>query len=170
MPQLFFDIDTQIDFLFPAGALYVPQSEKLVPTIAALNRRAPILISTMCAHQENDPEFSQYPPHCIIGTVGQQKPPATLVPNQILFPKRQTDAFKEPKLVPLLRELQADSYILYGVVTEICVQSAAEGLLALGKPVTIITDAIQYLNSARSETFLRDFQSRGGKLTTSAAL
>ena len=24
MPAVFFDIDTQLDFLFPAGALYVP--------------------------------------------------------------------------------------------------------------------------------------------------
>ena len=27
--KLYFDIDTQIDFLFPAGALYVPGAERL---------------------------------------------------------------------------------------------------------------------------------------------
>ena len=35
MKQLFFDVDTQIDFLFPAGSLYVPGAEKLIPTVAA---------------------------------------------------------------------------------------------------------------------------------------
>ena len=35
--KLYFDIDTQIDFMFPAGALYVPGAEKLLPRIAQLN-------------------------------------------------------------------------------------------------------------------------------------
>ena len=40
MKSVFFDIDTQIDFLYPAGALYVPGAESLGPRIAALNRYA----------------------------------------------------------------------------------------------------------------------------------
>ncbi len=54
--KLYFDIDTQIDFMFPAGALYVPGAEKLLPLIATLNRAAVAgggkVISTMCAHTE----------------------------------------------------------------------------------------------------------------------
>ena len=41
MKTAFFDVDTQIDFLYPAGALYVPGAERIVPAIAALNRYAP---------------------------------------------------------------------------------------------------------------------------------
>ena len=40
MKTVFFDVDTQIDFLYPAGALYVPGAEKVVEQIAALNRFA----------------------------------------------------------------------------------------------------------------------------------
>ena len=32
MNTVFFDVDTQIDFLYPAGALYVPGAESIVPT------------------------------------------------------------------------------------------------------------------------------------------
>ena len=39
---LFFDIDTQIDFVYPAGALYVPGAEHILPVVAELNRRAPL--------------------------------------------------------------------------------------------------------------------------------
>ncbi len=39
-PAVFFDIDSQIDFLYPAGALYVPGAERIVPAIAHLNRLA----------------------------------------------------------------------------------------------------------------------------------
>ena len=31
MKTVFVDVDTQIDFLFPAGALYVPGAERLLP-------------------------------------------------------------------------------------------------------------------------------------------
>ena len=34
MKTVFFDIDTQIDFLYPAGALYVPGAERLLPLIS----------------------------------------------------------------------------------------------------------------------------------------
>ncbi len=57
MKTVFFDIDTQIDFVYPAGALYVPGAERILPIVGELNRRAPVLISTMDAHSEDDPEF-----------------------------------------------------------------------------------------------------------------
>ena len=33
MKTLFFDIDSQLDFLYPAGALYVPGAERVAPAI-----------------------------------------------------------------------------------------------------------------------------------------
>ncbi len=71
MKTVFFDVDTQIDFLYPAGALYVPGAETMVEQIAALNRFAGAhgipLVSTMDAHSEDDPEFKTWPPHCVVG-------------------------------------------------------------------------------------------------------
>ena len=40
MKSVFFDIDTQIDFLYPAGALYVPGAERILPAIEHLNHYA----------------------------------------------------------------------------------------------------------------------------------
>ncbi len=42
MKTVFFDVDTQIDFLYPSGALYVPGAEAIVDRVAALNRWAAI--------------------------------------------------------------------------------------------------------------------------------
>ena len=54
MKTVFFDIDSQLDFLYPAGALYVPGAERIVPAIARLNRFAAAhgipVISTTDAH------------------------------------------------------------------------------------------------------------------------
>ena len=40
MKTVFVDVDTQIDFVFPAGALYVPGAETILPNIARLNQYA----------------------------------------------------------------------------------------------------------------------------------
>jgi nicotinamidase/pyrazinamidase len=170
MTQVYFDIDTQIDFMFPAGSLYVPGAEKLIPTIAALNRRAPRLISTMCEHAENDPEFETYPAHCVTGTLGQTKPASLLVPNQILFPKQELNAFASGRLLPMINEFKADGYVVYGVVTEICVRFAVEKLLTLGKPVTIVKDAIRHLDAGVSDSFLQAFAAGAGLVRSSTEL
>jgi len=119
----------------------------------------------MCAHAEDDPEFRIYPHHCVVGTIGQKKPAATMVENQLLIEKQQLDCFTSPQLVPLLQRLKADRYVVYGVVTEICVKFAAFGLLKIGKPVEIVTDAVRALNEAEAQKMFAEFQAVGGRLT-----
>src|SRR4051812_28361178 len=95
MKRVYFDIDTQIDFMYPAGALYVPGAERIVPIVARLNHHAAangiFLISDMCAHSENDPEFRDWPPHCIVGTTGQLKPHSTMLPKRAVVPNVKAD-------------------------------------------------------------------------------
>ena len=191
MNRAFFDIDSQIDFLFPAGSLYVPGAERLIPTLHRLNHYAGAhgipLISSTCAHQEDDPEFTQWPAHCVLGTVGQLKPPELLLEHrawigvasgnysisgarQILFEKNQLDITTSPNFRPLLHQLAADSYVVYGVVTEYCVRFAALALLETGKPVSLVTDAIETLSAVASAETLSEFTERGGRLVTAAEI
>jgi nicotinamidase/pyrazinamidase len=190
MKTVFFDVDTQIDFLYPAGALYVPGAEKIVAQIAALNRFAGAhgtpLVSTMDAHSEDDPEFKTWPPHCVVATASQQKPEATLlakrvaVPNtpgllnlegahQFLLEKQTFDCFSNVNLAALLERFNAERYVVYGVVTEICVKLAAFGLLKTGKRVELVTDAVRSLRDADSSAMTAAFLADGGVLTTVSA-
>jgi nicotinamidase/pyrazinamidase len=185
MKMVFFDVDTQLDFLYPAGALYVPGAESIVPQVAALNRYAADtgipLISTVDAHTENDPEFRHWPPHCVAGTAGQQKPATTLLEprtvirsrpdefnvrdaRQILIEKQSVDCFTNANLPALLQILGAERCVVYGVVTEICVRNAAMGLLKSGRKVTLITDAVRSLDDIKCAQFLQDFAAAGGDL------
>ena len=172
MKTVFFDIDSQRDFLYPAGALYVPHAERIVPAIAHLNRFAAAhgipVVSTVDAHAENDPEFSVWPPHCIVGTWGQRKAQATLVDSasQIIVEKQTVDVFLSPDLVRVVERLNADRYVVYGVVTEICVLSAVRGLLRTGKPVTVVTDAVEALTPEASARALEEVRAGGGILAT----
>jgi nicotinamidase/pyrazinamidase len=191
---VFFDVDTQIDFLFPAGALYFPGAEKIVKTLNALTRfaaanRLPI-ISTADAHFEDDLEFQTWKPHCVVGTAGQQKAGSTLLnqplvlstdissldairsrvanSSQIIVEKQTLDCFTNPNLRPLLDLIGANRYLVYGVATEHCVRCAAFGLLETGARVEVITDAICGLSASDEREVLQRFQSQGGVLTTSA--
>ncbi|HEV1284705.1 MAG TPA: isochorismatase family cysteine hydrolase [Bryobacteraceae bacterium] len=184
MRTLFFDIDTQIDFIFPSGALYAPGAEKILPTVARLNHHAakhriPV-ISTMDAHSENDAEFVQWPHHCVVDTFGQRKPASTLLENRVIVPnspsavpiaeqilleKQTFSALTNVNFALLLDHFQAERYVVYGVVTEVCVKFAAFGLLETGKRVEIVTDAVCAINDENGAKTLADFQAAGGHLT-----
>jgi nicotinamidase/pyrazinamidase len=185
MPTVYVDVDSQLDFLYPAGALYVPGAERVVPNIARLNRYAAAhgipVISTMDAHTESDPEFKVWPPHCISGTHGQRKAESTLLDRRVVIPNREhpldfagsqhiiiekqhVDVFTAPNLTRTLDLLAADRCIVYGVVTEICVLFAARGLCKTGRQVVVVTDAIETLNPADSKRALDEIVALGGTL------
>ena len=191
MKTIFFDIDSQLDFLYPAGALYVPGAERIVPAIERLNRHAAMydipVVSTTDAHPENDPEFKVWPAHCVAGTIGQHKAENTLldkrvvVPNrdgdlaiegaqQIIVEKQHVDVFTAPKLAHVIERLNADAFVVYGVVTEICVLFAARGLLKHGKPLTIVTDAIASLSAEAADLALVEIRAAGGKMALTSEI
>ncbi len=187
MKTVFFDVDTQMDFLFPAGALYVPGAENLLPSLKKLRDYAAahgiLIISSTDAHEEDDPEFAQWPPHCVRGAMGQQKPPETLleprlvVPlapgdysvdeaRQIIIEKRALDVFTNPNLSVLLERVGAARYVVYGVVTEYCVRYAALGLLKSGRQVELVTDAVCSLDPEAGRRTFEEIVEAGGRLTT----
>jgi len=189
MSAIFLDIDTQLDFLYPAGALYVPGAELLVPTLAHLARyaarqRIP-LVSTVDAHSENDPEFRAWPKHCVAGTTGQHKAEATLLPGRLTVPNREggiaiagapqiivekqtVDAFQTHTFARVVQALEPGRIVVYGVVTEICVLYAVRGLLRFGKPVTVVTDAIRELTSRGCREAIDEMRARGTTFATAA--
>jgi nicotinamidase/pyrazinamidase len=175
--KAFFDIDTQIDFVFPAGALYGPGAERVIPAVAALNRYAGEhgipLISTMCTHPEDAREFRVWPPHCVIGTAGQQKPAATLLGNreqQIFIEKDDLDMFSNPQVLPLLDKLGIDECFVYGVFTEYCVKCAIMGLLKSGRKVSLVMEATAHLSQTEGERVVGDFLAAGGRCLDMSSL
>jgi nicotinamidase/pyrazinamidase len=177
MKTLFLDIDTQIDFLYPAGALYAPGAERIVPAVARLNRYAVAngiaAASTLDTHTANDPEFRRhgFPAHCVRGTAGWNKPASTFA-GQRLFEKNTFDAFSSPELTAWVRDLAPDRVVVYGVVTEICVAAAIRNLFQLlpKARIELVTDALCPLDQAKANDFLAWFTGQGGTLTTAAAV
>jgi nicotinamidase/pyrazinamidase len=200
---VFWDVDTQADFMLPGGRLYARGAEMIIPNLERLTRYARLhhllVIASADAHQPDDPEFSQWPPHCLAGTPGQQKlkqtrlAPAYVLPampaslpedlsafRQIVVEKRSVDVFDNPNIEALLAKLhtgvpgepdfgslrQKPEVTVYGVVTEVCVGLAVQGLLKRGYQVRIVTDAIRALSDQAGEHTLAQLSAQGARLVT----
>lgn len=188
---VFWEVDAQADFMLPGGKLYVPGAEKLIPKIqrlvAAATEAGILLVSSADAHPENDPEFKTFPPHCLRGSSGARIIPEGLaenhrtVPNdstlrlpadilrspQIVLEKQTLDVFDNPHTSELVERLGADTeYVVFGVVTEYCVRCAAKGLLARGRKVVIVRDAIETLKPEDGRRALDEMRSLGARLIT----
>jgi nicotinamidase/pyrazinamidase len=193
---VFWEVDTQADFMLPGGKLYVPGAERLLPNIRRLTDAARqgrvFLVSHGCYHTMDDPEFKTFPPHCIKGTTGSAVVPEALteklvtVPNdptaalphdlsqyqQILLEKQTLDIFQSSHAEELVKRLGDDAeFVVFGVVTEYCVRFAAKGLLARGHRVSVVKDAIETLKAEDGERTVAELQSLGARfITTDQAL
>src|SRR5258708_527735 len=181
------DVDTQNDFLLPVGALYVPGAEKLIPTFEriynfARAKQIPV-IASVDAHSDRDPEFASWPPHCIAGTLGQAKIPGTLlagaltIPNragaaipdapQVIVEKQTIDVFETATMAAVVAARPAKRYVVFGVVTEICVWTTVQGLRKGGHAVEVVTDAIASLDpSGKGRASLDAMASAGASFIT----
>jgi nicotinamidase/pyrazinamidase len=193
---IFWEVDTQADFMLPGGKLYVPGAEHLLPNIRRLTDAARqgrvFLVSHGCFHAKDDPEFKTFPPHCIKGTAGSAYVPDALtekvvsVPNeptaalpsdlaqyqQILLEKQTLDIFESRHADELVKRLGKNAeFVVFGVVTEYCVRLAAKGLLKRGRRVSVVKDAIETLNAEDGARTLAELQALGAKfITTDQAL
>lgn len=89
--KIFYDVDTQNDFMNKKGALYVPDAELIKPNLGeltkyALKQKIPILGSVdkhfgteEYKHREGELQRwgGPFPDHCMVGTWGQKKIPET---------------------------------------------------------------------------------------------
>ena len=184
---VFIDIDTQFDFMNPNGNLYVKNAEKIVPNIKklidfALKNKIPILAS-VDAHKENDPEFENFPPHCVKGTSGYEKIPETRVSNceivenkpqevevspekEIIIEKQVFSLFDNVNFDRILKKLGRSIAVIFGVATEYCVRASALGFLERGYEVFIVTDAIKEISEEEGKKALEELKNKGAKLIT----
>jgi len=167
----------------------VPGAERLLPNLRQLTNAARegrvFLVSHGCIHELDDPEFAQFPPHCIRGSAGAKLVPEALaeksvtIPNepaaklpddlsqyqQIILEKQTLDIFESRHAESLLARLPRDAeFIVFGVVTEYCVRFAAKGLLERGRRVSVVWDAIETLDAKESRRTLKELTALGARL------
>jgi len=194
---IYWEVDVQIDFMLPHGKLYVSEAEKIIPKldrlVEAARQRGVLLVSSADAHNADDPELREWPPHCLKGSPGAEllsearAPSRLVIPNekefliprdltayqQVTLLKNTLDVFDNPNTDVLLAKLNPGGapafdlepeFVVFGVATEYCVRCTAAGLLRRNRRVAIVTDAIQALDPEKGRVIIEELQSRGARL------
>lgn len=180
--KLFWNVDTQEDFMSTNGTLFVGGSDTIRDTLKQLTLYAKnngiSVVNTSDWHYNDSEELSNFPdfvetfpPHCMVNSHGAEliretKPSSydlvidwdrTLdssdlykLPSvfNILLRKDKFDFISgNPNSMTLLNHLRDyEEIFVYGVVSEICVKHAVEGLLENGFKVTLVRNAIMHLD------------------------
>jgi len=152
------------------------------------------VINTADWHTPRSEEFSDAPdfvqtfhPHCLMNSRGAEFVPATNPHNPYIIDWQQNyfdpeEALRRRNLIlykdkfdvftgtphahPLVRLLQPDSAIVYGVATNVCVDYAVRGLLDQNVQVFVPTDAIKELPNLPLQSILDSWVQRNVVLTT----
>ena len=201
---VFWDVDTQYDFMRADGKLFVPGSEEIIPVLGALTGFARAhgipIVASADNHEPTDAEISDapdwnttFPPHCMRGTTGQRRiaetalrDPLVIEPEpqdpgalahrilahrgDFLLHKRTLDVFSNANVQTLLRTLEPEAIVLYGVATDFCDKYTVEGLL-LHWPraeLFLVTDAVRAIHRDAAERLLASWRGRGVRFVTAA--
>jgi len=145
MGTIFWDVDTQIDFMRPDGKLYVPEAESIIPNLQRLTQHAHrtgiTIVASADDHEPDDaelsatPDFVQtYPPHCMRGTPGQQKLRETVLTDPVILGSR---ALAVQQLASLVRANRGD-WLLNKQQFDVFTNDNARPLLQLLAPARIV--------------------------------
>lgn len=201
MPGLiFWDVDTQYDFMFSDGKLYVPGAEDILGALARLTRHARHkgirVVASIDHHELSDAEISPspdfratYPPHCLAGTPGAAKVDATRAVDplwidqgpviaetvarhrgEIVFRKQKFDVFSNPNVEAVVAALAPDEIFVYGVAQDVCNRYAIEGLLARGYRVNAVRDAMRPIDPQAGDRLLEEWAQKGVRIVESRQL
>jgi nicotinamidase/pyrazinamidase len=176
----------------PGAEETAPAMERLV---AAAREAGLVHVASADDHELTDPEISAepdfsntYPPHCLRGTKGARKAPETeqedplplgevpLPPGllaglvagrrEILLLKKSFDVFTNPNADAVVRALDPDEVILFGVATDVCDDAAVRGLLQRRRRVVFVEDAARGLDEERTAACLAAWRESGVAFST----
>lgn len=177
---IFWNVDTQIDFVYPRGKLYVAGAEDLRPKWKTLTRLAKEksirVVNTADYHYSNSaeldahPDFvNTFPEHCMAGTRGADYIRETVPEDPVIFDwdkeylitaeifdrekarnfiirKDAFDVFEgNPYTDIILKHLNPEVVVVYGVTTNVCVDAAVKGLTKRVNKIYVVEDAVKEL-------------------------
>lgn len=188
------DVCTQRDFLATDGANPCCNASDVrgnVKRLMALARWAH-LPAISCVDARRACEARGLPrPDCVVGTLGQRKLSATLLPSrvhvdcdnflcvpldllehyqQVILVKHHRDPFTNPKLDRLLTEIPAKRFVVFGAGLETSIRLLVLGLLLRGRRVALVSDACGWWSPDEGDMTFRQLSAKSCELLTTAQL
>ena len=192
---IFWDVDTQYDFMRSDAEQLIPNLKRL--TDFAHANRIRIVASAddhVPGHRElsDTPDFKEtFPLHCMRGTPGQKKIPETTLRDALviepetqdrvaltlrvqahhgdfLLHKHWFDVFTNANVETVVDALSPAAIVLYGVALDVCDRYAIEGLLTRRPSIRLyaVTDAMKPIHQDAAARLLSDWQRRGVRLVS----
>lgn len=190
--RILIDIDTQNDMLTSEGLYCIRNHRRVLANIRRVmawsrHKNIRVISTTQIngVHPETGTSF------CVGETAGKEKISYTLRHNHVFYPadgstdlprdifkqydqvvveKRTTNPFEEPRADRILSELKADEFIIIGTAAEGAIVDTVLGLLNRRKNVTVLTDAVGYVDKNTSEIAMRKMEAKGAKMVESKIL
>lgn len=161
-------VDVQNDFADPAGNLYVPGGEDVVPLVNAEIERAQEagahVLYTQDWHPASTPHFEKdggvWPVHCVMGTWGAELHPDLRVAGDVVrkgsngedgysgFSMRDptTGETVPTALASLLQQRSVTRLVVAGLATDYCVRGTVLDARGHGYPTTVLENAVRAVN------------------------
>lgn len=171
-------IDMLNDFCKPGGAMVLPGYEALLPpqrtVLDAARGAGAVVVHVTDAHRPDvrqDREFMKRTPHCIEGTWGAQIiDELTPEANDLVVTKRRFSGFFNTDLDLTLKDMQVETVIAMGVVTNICVRSTVHDAFFHGYQVVVPEDCVAATGPREQASSLYDIGTHFGIVSTAEAV
>ena len=169
-------VDMVNDFCTAGGSMVLPNAESLYPSqimvlTAARNSGAKVIYvnDNHRLGMKVEREFVKRSPHCIENSWGSEIV-AQLAPtkNDFHVVKRRYSGFFQTDLDLTLRDLQIESLVIFGVVTNICVRSTVHDAFFLGYKVVIPQDCVAATGQREQDSSLYDIGTHFGWVSTAS--
>ncbi|MFI5279985.1 MAG: cysteine hydrolase family protein [Gemmatimonadales bacterium] len=145
MSVIFWDVDTQVDFMHADGKLYVPGAESIIPNLKLLTDYAHahgirIVASAddhVAGHRELSatPDFKEtFPPHCMRGTPGQRKIAETALKDPLVI---EPESLPENELATKIAKHRGD-ILLNKHWFDVFTNENVEMVIGALKPETVV--------------------------------
>ena len=171
-------VDMVNDFCTAGGSMVLPSAESLYPSqikvlTAARNSGAKVIYvnDNHRLGMKVEREFVKRSPHCIENSWGSEIV-AQLAPtkNDLHVVKRRYSGFFQTDLDLTLRDLQVESLVVMGVVTNICVRSTVHDAFFLGYKVVVPQDCVAATGPREQDSSLYDIGTHFGWVSTASAV
>jgi ureidoacrylate peracid hydrolase len=169
-------VDMLNEFCKPGGAMVLPGYERLVPPQKRLIEAgrqvdAPIVfvVDTHRNNMRRERELLKRTPHCFEGGWGAQViDDLGPRPDDIHVVKRRYSAFFNTDLDLTLKDMEIDTVIVCGVVTNICVRATVHDAFFLGYSVVVPEDCVAATGPREQASSLYDIATHFGIVSDSA--
>lgn len=160
-------VDMLNGFLDPKGTLFCGRAgRRIIPfvrrTIQQYRRRRDPVIFVADSHARDDPEFRNWPPHCVRGTWEAQIISELPTDESTVIHKSTLSSFYGTQLQRRLRALEPRVVEVVGVCTNICVLLVTAELAARSYRVRVLSKGVATFDPKAQRFALEQMKSAFG--------